>query len=700
MEVLNIFLTEVLDTVPSDNQKAELYDIDTGTLKLASLLQHPNVITHLIFRNTWKALVSVYPSRHLTAEYMAHSKIRGRLDMNEFIGFAKSHVPILNYISFSQDMLNQSIDTYISHLKDQANVKKELIAKFVHRYGLELDNVDPKQSLFAVFKACVLHTVGHERLRMISNSLAVLKQVDAYSFPDSIKSITQYYQISEQIIQHYDLVHFNPFNLSYNSSTPSDSTAQTVFDAINSTAAADSSFYRFVLGSHSIYWESGKMMDHERLENLMNAANMRSNKSNIILFVSPCSVPSFQPNYHYFTYFVLHPCLMKMVPAVATVYVMASENVFPNAPSIILSSKPEMSIYYCLNENGDAGAATPYVSQYNRYLGTMSNVKLLRSAVTGKQIYTIVDQQSERHVIYNNEFVEHQWSAHLTMACPYSASSQYHPTFNVLLFDQFLLKYYAENESKLRKLATINRTAKNTLLLVDNRQNIFSVIALWFTLANLQQGKWNVIIVCNHENYTFFHRFFGDKAEYIRDIHLPSKKFAIEMYNELLKSAPFWERFAGKYERVLFVQDDGMLVRPGMEKVFIKYDYVGAPWRREWAHENPNKHIVDEINPQLVGNGGVSLRNPARMLEFVKKYKDQTRQLHYDKVQQQPEDVFFACCGVKENALMPTYEIAQQFACEQVFHPQSFGFHKPWVYHDLTVAEKLFTSYLNSPLFG
>ena len=147
--------------------------------------------------------------------------------------------------------------------------------------------------------------------------------------------------------------------------------------------------------------------------------------------------------------------------------------------------------------------------------------------------------------------------------------------------------------------------------------------------------------MCNKSNYEFFYKYFGDTVDYIISIPIPTSKFDIDFYNNLLKSEEFWGHFQ-KYDRILFVQDDGMIVKPGMETEFLQYDYVGAPWKKEWSHQDPNLHLITNINPELVGNGGVSLRNPKAMLAILKKYNKESKRLHYDKVQQEPEDVFFS----------------------------------------------------------
>jgi hypothetical protein len=369
--------------------------------------------------------------------------------------------------------------------------------------------------------------------------------------------------------------------------------------------------------------------------------------------------------------------------------------------SPIISNKTENSIYCCLaTQQGHNDKNETYYKPFNRYLVYYRNKDHITENISGKKVYSLVEEEEnkENSIVFNNEFAEHQWDAHLSMICPYNAqnsSNLYHPRFNVLLYDQFVLHYYVENRDKLEQFTHTSREAKNVVVMIDNRKNIFSVISLYITFINLKKSLWHCIVICNKDNVEFFRRFLGDNVDYITEFNYPTKKFDIETYNDMLKSDAFWNKLREfDFEKVLFVQDDGMIVKSGLEDHFLKYDYVGAPWERQWSSEDPNKFIKENINADLVGNGGVSLRNIEKMGYICTKYKDITKQLHYNRLQQQPEDVFFSYCCKQENLKMPNYQEAQMFSSEQVLKPGSYGFHKMWAYHHLSNIETMFNSYL------
>lgn len=63
-------------------------------------------------------------------------------------------------------------------------------------------------------------------------------------------------------------------------------------------------------------------------------------------------------------------------------------------------------------------------------------------------------------------------------------------------------------------------------------------------------------------------------------------------------------------EYALIVQHDGYVVRPyKWNDEFLKYDYIGAPWRH-------GAHFTKDGTPVLVGNGGFSLRSKKMISAF------------------------------------------------------------------------------------
>jgi len=121
-------------------------------------------------------------------------------------------------------------------------------------------------------------------------------------------------------------------------------------------------------------------------------------------------------------------------------------------------------------------------------------------------------------------------------------------------------------------------------------------------------------------------------------------------YNNFLLSESFWNKLT-KYERVLIFQHDSELLREGIEE-FLEYDFIGAPLY----------HI-----PFPAMNGGLSLRNPQKMIEMLKKGLPKPGH---------NEDIRF-CYALQQNrGKLPTKEVAQKFSVETIFGLGSLGVHQ------------------------
>ena len=110
-------------------------------------------------------------------------------------------------------------------------------------------------------------------------------------------------------------------------------------------------------------------------------------------------------------------------------------------------------------------------------------------------------------------------------------------------------------------------------------------------------------------------------------------------------------------EMFLVMQTDSIICREGLHLLpeFMKYDYVGAPWKEH----------------NVVGNGGLSLRRKAKMLEVLDKCSE--------LIEINNEDGFFSggCAAVK--VYKPSAEEAEKFAVETKYTgKQPFGIHKAW----------------------
>jgi Protein of unknown function (DUF5672) len=291
------------------------------------------------------------------------------------------------------------------------------------------------------------------------------------------------------------------------------------------------------------------------------------------------------------------------------------------------------------------------------------------------------------------------------------------PHMGELAFLDFLGKYACrallELELERPKRLRVPKHAKRTILMIDSRENVLSALSVLLALANLRPGEWAVHVATTREAMGFYCNLFQAHVEDVAAINflLPDSmtprfgEFDRDAYNALLKSPPLWRSLLPA-EEVLTVQDDGFLLRPGLEERFCgRYGYTGAPWRA--CPENEDLKRL--ANPGQVGNGGLSLRSVPLMISICEKHAaTDGASLFLSDTQPLPEDVFFSGAVHKNslgqpktlNPTPPSYlpccprTEAMHFSVEQEPCMAALGVHRFWMYHDLSYVEKHLTAVL------
>lgn len=277
------------------------------------------------------------------------------------------------------------------------------------------------------------------------------------------------------------------------------------------------------------------------------------------------------------------------------------------------------------------------------------------------------------------------WKKHSELSCP---ARTMHPRNGVLLYLNFAYLYFMKNLTKIVGLEDkASRNSDYRVVLIDNRANPLSALSVLFALANLNLS-WSCTIYTSSKARAYYQTLVGDVADVETLPDLDATRFHIDIYNRILKDAEFWRSINA--QKTLIVQDDGVLLRPGIEK-FMQYDYIGASWVDCVANEYIKKNITED----LVGNGGLSLRTNATMIRACENFEKEKRWLFYKNLTQIPEDVYFVYCLKKlGDAKLPKFETGAEFASEQVCHLASLGVHKLWAYHSPEIVQK----YLNTLL--
>lgn len=268
------------------------------------------------------------------------------------------------------------------------------------------------------------------------------------------------------------------------------------------------------------------------------------------------------------------------------------------------------------------------------------------------------------------------WKYHIKHENPETAT---HASHNSLLFIDFIYKYAAKY---CKSVPNPHYKSKNLILLIDNRENDLSVISCKCAIINTKD--WHCRVITSKKAEIYYTRQLPQVQ--IQTHQLLDNEFDIDVYNTILEDLELWKSLQEDgYENVLIIQDDGIMVRPGIEK-FLKYDYVGAPW----ADILDNVVIKETITSNMVGNGGFSLRKVKTMIKCLEQYGDKKLETFYHNINRIPEDVYFVKWLTKMGAKFPSIEEASLFSIEQIINLNCIGFHKFWVYHPYHEVKQVF----------
>jgi hypothetical protein len=187
-------------------------------------------------------------------------------------------------------------------------------------------------------------------------------------------------------------------------------------------------------------------------------------------------------------------------------------------------------------------------------------------------------------------------------------------------------------------------------------------------------SDWSHTIICGNQNYDFFKQLCNNISPNINIIKIELDNLLVNDYNNLLTSIEFWQLFTG--EKILVYQEDSIMFKNNIND-FLIYDYIGAPFPK-----------TQNDTPNLVGNGGFSLRSKTKMIEVINKISIHdtifnSSTLNYMKnngLTTPPEDVYFSKNIQELNmGIVASYEKALRFSTESVINKNSFGGHKFWI---------------------
>jgi hypothetical protein len=205
-------------------------------------------------------------------------------------------------------------------------------------------------------------------------------------------------------------------------------------------------------------------------------------------------------------------------------------------------------------------------------------------------------------------------------------------------------------------------TDKFTAIIVEPRKHKALDFVLGNFLENLDE-RWRIMVFHGTENETFVKDIIAAKrTDRITTANIGRSNLTKEEYSTYMMSTEFLYRVPT--DTFLIFQTDSMICAEFKNTIeqFLKYDYVGAPWK-----EIPKEY---ERKGELIGNGGLSLRRKKKMLEILEKCPVSPSNV--------PEDVFFALPCPTVNIYKPSASTAKEFSIEMVYSDKSWGIHRAW----------------------
>lgn len=230
--------------------------------------------------------------------------------------------------------------------------------------------------------------------------------------------------------------------------------------------------------------------------------------------------------------------------------------------------------------------------------------------------------------------------------------------------------YRKSRKRRVKRRSTRRRRAQgggssqtHTAIIIEPRKS--KTEALTFVIHNVLENlgsQWNLIVFPGSENKGDVEKLIDrlpkkwKSRASMRDIGLDTMNE--DAYNKLMMSDRILDEIPT--EMFLVIQTDSLICKQGKDLIhqFMKYDYVGAPWKGRDA----------------IGNGGFSLRRTRIMREILKKCSKLT-----NEGKPHNEDGFFSGGCEEVVPKKPSPKEAEKFSIETIDNGEkSFGIHKAW----------------------
>lgn len=201
------------------------------------------------------------------------------------------------------------------------------------------------------------------------------------------------------------------------------------------------------------------------------------------------------------------------------------------------------------------------------------------------------------------------------------------------------------------KITSYNSNYSAVIMETREHPHLETVIknTMYFLNESTSNNKWKLQIFHGNLNKEFCEKIV-EGIDNVGLHHIDYDSMEPNEYDWVLRKTDFWKTITS--DNILIFQADTVLLKHGID-AFLEYSYVGAPW-------------LKPKEGKYVGNGGLSLRNKQKMIDVIENYQND----NYFK-----EDIYFIKYLNDED--IPSTEIAQKFAVEDLYYSDPLGLHQP-----------------------
>ena len=135
------------------------------------------------------------------------------------------------------------------------------------------------------------------------------------------------------------------------------------------------------------------------------------------------------------------------------------------------------------------------------------------------------------------------------------------------------------------ELTQFSKKGKHVAVLLESRV-IPNIALLLKQISRFLSNEWSIILLVTNDILDKYKCIVEKINNTIQVELLTYELSSVKDYNDIMLNPNFMKKFKS-FNKILIFQGDTMIYKYGIEK-FMKYDYVGAPWRK--PKENQTAH--------------------------------------------------------------------------------------------------------------